>query len=145
MDDILMKAQMLRIVAVLSFFFVGLGTTQAHSYYYHHGHCSNWAISWGGGWYGPRWGGYWGPPMSVGWWPAYYYPSTAFIIHTEPTHVFYQSVQHPSSILVKAQTELENLGYYHGPLDGSFGPVTKKAVEMFQGENGLPVTGRLDL
>src|SRR5437764_2906137 len=47
-----MKAQVLRIAAVLSLC-VGIGTAQAHSYYYHHGHCNSWGVSWGGGgWYG---------------------------------------------------------------------------------------------
>lgn len=140
-----MKAQVLRIAAVLSLC-VGIGTAQAHSYYYHHGHCSSWGVSWGGGgWYGPPG---WGPPVSIGyspgWYPNYYYPSTSIIVSTQPTSVFYQPVPTSNSVLVKAQTRLGNLGYYKGPVDGNFGPATRRSVEMFQSENGLPVTGRLD-
>ncbi len=141
-----MKTQVLRIAAMLSLF-VGIGTAQAHSYYYHHGHCGGWGGRWGGGWYGPGWGG-WGPPVSIGfspgWGPGYYYPSTSVIVSTQPTDVFYKSGHTSNSVLVKAQARLKNLGYYKGSVDGSFGPATRKAVEMFQGENGLPVTGRLD-
>jgi peptidoglycan hydrolase-like protein with peptidoglycan-binding domain len=46
--------------------------------------------------------------------------------------------------VMSEQTALQNLGYYTGALDGRSGPVTRAAIEGFQRENGLPVTGALD-
>jgi N-acetylmuramoyl-L-alanine amidase len=47
--------------------------------------------------------------------------------------------------LVKAQARLTGLGYYHGPIDGAYGSATALAVQQFQADNSLPVSGRLDL
>jgi hypothetical protein len=42
-----------------------------------------------------------------------------------------------------AQTELTQLGYYNGPVDGIFGPATRDAVAKYQISNQLDVTGSL--
>ena len=42
------------------------------------------------------------------------------------------------------QEKLKELGYYHGTLDGIWGNKTESAVEKFQRDSGLPVTGELD-
>jgi peptidoglycan hydrolase-like protein with peptidoglycan-binding domain len=39
------------------------------------------------------------------------------------------------------QTELTQLGYYNGPIDGIFGPTTRDAVAKYQIANQLSVTG----
>ncbi|MFA5038787.1 MAG: peptidoglycan-binding domain-containing protein [Candidatus Omnitrophota bacterium] len=39
------------------------------------------------------------------------------------------------------QTALKNAGFYAGPVDGKFGPETKKAVEDFQTANNLKADG----
>jgi hypothetical protein len=41
------------------------------------------------------------------------------------------------------QTELTQLGYYSGPVDGIFGPTTRDAVAKYQIDNQLDVTGSL--
>jgi len=41
------------------------------------------------------------------------------------------------------QTELTQLGYYNGPVDGIFGPATRDAVANYQIANQLSVTGSL--
>jgi Putative peptidoglycan binding domain len=41
------------------------------------------------------------------------------------------------------QTELAQLGYYKGPVDGIFGPTTRDAVAKYQTANQLDVTGSL--
>jgi N-acetylmuramoyl-L-alanine amidase len=41
------------------------------------------------------------------------------------------------------QIRLNELGYYGGPIDGSFGPKTHNAVAAFQGANSLAVDGRV--
>jgi peptidoglycan hydrolase-like protein with peptidoglycan-binding domain len=43
-----------------------------------------------------------------------------------------------------AQQELQEHGYYKGSIDGVVGPQTKQALQEFQQENNLPVTGQLD-
>jgi peptidoglycan hydrolase-like protein with peptidoglycan-binding domain len=45
---------------------------------------------------------------------------------------------------VRVQSQLANLGYYRGVVDGAYGPMTNRAVLQYQADNGLPVTGRLD-
>jgi hypothetical protein len=41
------------------------------------------------------------------------------------------------------QTQLTQLGYYNGPVDGIFGPTTRDAVAKYQIDNQLDVTGSL--
>ena len=41
------------------------------------------------------------------------------------------------------QTELTQLGYYNGPVDGIFGPTTRDAVTKYQIDKQLDVTGSL--
>src|SRR5262249_14880348 len=42
------------------------------------------------------------------------------------------------------QENLTTAGYYDGPVDGVYGPLTVKAVETLQKDAGLPVTGLVD-
>jgi hypothetical protein len=42
------------------------------------------------------------------------------------------------------QEELAKLGYYYGPVDGTIGPETLRAIRWFQSVDKLPVTGRID-
>ena len=41
------------------------------------------------------------------------------------------------------QTALKNAGFYTGAIDGKIGPVSKKAIESFQKENGLTADGKV--
>lgn len=43
--------------------------------------------------------------------------------------------------VLKLQTRLQQLGYYHGELDGQFGAGTQEAVIAFQKANGLAADG----
>jgi hypothetical protein len=43
-----------------------------------------------------------------------------------------------------AQARLANLGYHPGAVDGQLGPRTRAAIEQFQTDQGLDVTGELD-
>ena len=43
----------------------------------------------------------------------------------------------------QAQQKLQQLGLYHGRIDGIYGPQTIAAVDKFQSENKLPRTGEL--
>lgn len=44
----------------------------------------------------------------------------------------------------EAQRALQDLGYHPGPIDGTFGPQTRMALEKYQLAEKLPVTGQLD-
>ena len=44
-----------------------------------------------------------------------------------------------------AQRKLRELGFDPGPIDGVAGGKTASALKQFQSENGLPVTGQLDV
>ncbi len=46
--------------------------------------------------------------------------------------------------IYQAQKLLKQRGYHPGALDGFWGEATRRAVERFQRDVGLPVTGRLD-
>jgi hypothetical protein len=48
-----------------------------------------------------------------------------------------------SATVQAVQTQLLNLGYYNGSIDGVFGPSTRDAVARFQIANQLNVTGSL--
>jgi peptidoglycan hydrolase-like protein with peptidoglycan-binding domain len=43
------------------------------------------------------------------------------------------------------QTELTQIGYYDGPVDGIYGPQTVDAVKRSQADSGLPQTGFVDM
>jgi len=51
--------------------------------------------------------------------------------------------QRPPFVL-EAQRALRDLGYHPGPIDGTFGPQTRSALEKYQRAEKLPVTGQLD-
>ena len=50
-------------------------------------------------------------------------------------------------LVTDVQGRLDGLGYDLGEpgVDGKFGPITAKAVAAFQSDNGLPVTGKVDM
>ena len=139
----MMKTKVLLLVAVL--LLVIADVSQAG------GRCGRWGgggywgggRGWGGGGYwggGPYWGGGWG-----GWGPAF---GVSFVAPTPVyrtvyvTQPFYVTYARPT--LARAQARLARLGYYPGPVDGAFGPMTSQAIRSFQIDYGLPVTGRLD-
>jgi len=54
------------------------------------------------------------------------------------------SPQDARIMTMRAQLELMNLGYYHGPIDGNMTAETKDALRVFQKKEGIGVTGTLD-
>jgi hypothetical protein len=50
----------------------------------------------------------------------------------------------PLDEITGAQARLQNLGYYHGDLNGQMNDNLQEALEIFQSDFGLPVTGELD-
>jgi hypothetical protein len=96
---------------------------------------------WRGGWgWGPGWGwGGWGPSFSVGFVAPLPIYSGVYASRPAPSYVAYSA-----PTLYRAQARLARLGYYPGPIDGDFGPMTSRAIRRYQADYGLPVTGRLD-
>jgi hypothetical protein len=86
-----------------------------------------------GGWY--FWnGGYWYPAW--GYDPGYVYPYDGPIYG-------YGSLT-PDQIVVNVQQQLQDDGYYTGPIDGILGPNTRYAIAAFQADHGLAVTSAVD-
>jgi len=55
----------------------------------------------------------------------------------------YNRIPAAEATVQAAQTELTQLGYYNGPVDGTFGPTTRDAVAKYQIAKQLNVTGSL--
>lgn len=119
----------------------------------------------GGGAVGVRWGGnrcwngnrvYWGPRYCAprayygGWGWGWRAPVVGVRVVTPAPIVAAAYVPSGSvtsvrvSVVVSAQEQLAGLGYYGGAIDGAFGPRTSEAIQRYQRDYGLPVTGRLD-
>ncbi len=103
---------------------------------------------------GPRWGGStasfgftFGAPITPGYRRVYYQPAPVIYqpapVIITPAPTYYGSNYGPN-VLISAQSRLYRLGYYRGTVDGEFGPQTSRAIQHYQVDNGLPVTGRLD-
>lgn len=94
-------------------------------------------VGFGGGWggyCGPRWGGWgWGGPR-VG---------LGVVVAPRPV-VVQRVVRTNGSLMASVQSQLRNLGYYDGAVDGVFGPMTSNALRRYQTDYGLVITGRLD-
>lgn len=55
-----------------------------------------------------------------------------------------EAQQWVSDYVAAIQTDFAAMGYYTGEIDGIFGPETIAAIEQFQTDQGLPVTGLVD-
>ena len=115
------------------------------------GRCGRWGGYGGGGWggwYGPGWGGWggwgWGPSFGVSFVAPVPVYRTVYV--AEPRRVYATSAYatYSAPALYRAQARLARLGYYPGPIDGDFGPMTSRAIRSYQADYGLPITGRLD-
>jgi hypothetical protein len=49
-----------------------------------------------------------------------------------------------AAVTSEAQQALAHAGYYSGPIDGNLGPVTQAAIQAYQRDHNLPVTGAVD-
>lgn len=50
----------------------------------------------------------------------------------------------PDQVIYNVQRALKELGYYSGPLTGSYSAATRVAISAFQADNGLEATGAID-
>jgi hypothetical protein len=101
-----------------------------HHHHHHH------RVSFG---FSPYWypsGGYYSfgyPNYSYDYYDYYY-----------PNNGYYSGQSESANIQVLVQEALARRGYYAGQVDGVIGPETRGAIREFQGDNGLPVTGRIN-
>ena len=101
--------------------------------WYHSNYGSNIVFVLGGWWYWNA--GYYYPAW--GYAPYGYYP------YDGPIYTGYASLR-PDHVVVEVQRQLGRDGYYPGPIDGSLGPMTRRALAAFQADNGLAVTSAID-
>ena len=103
-----------------------------------------------GYYYGTGWGFY-GYPWWPWWWGwGYYYPPGPYYgdgggyygSNDPPSNNSNYSLQFNSTRAVQAA--LAWRGFYNGRIDGVMGPETRGAIEAFQKQQGLPVTGEID-
>ena len=55
-----------------------------------------------------------------------------------------EAVEQVTAYTTTLQTELQQVGYYDGPIDGIYGPATVDAVKRLQADSDLPETGFVD-
>jgi hypothetical protein len=104
-----------------------------HDHDWWHNHCDA-IIVWGGGW----WGWY------DGWWyPAWGYdPYYDYYAYDGPIYGYGGLA--PDEVVANVQGELQRLGYYSYIVDGIMGPLTQEALNRYQRDQGLPITGAID-
>jgi len=86
-----------------------------------------------GGWY------YW----NAGWWyPAWGYASNAYYAYDGP--IYAVNDLSPDQAIANVQRVLQELGYYHGPINGVLDAFTRAAIAHYQRDHGLYITSAID-
>jgi hypothetical protein len=136
------RAMKHRLILALAIALLGSAATSEAGW----GGCG-WGGGWGG-WYGPSFGVSFVAPIPI-YRPVYYTPAPVYYATPAPV-AYVRTVRYTRPVavvnrtLARAQSQLSSLGYYAGVVDGSFGPLTSRAITQYQADYGLPVTGRLD-
>lgn len=76
------------------------------------------------------------------WYPAWGYDSGYSYPYDGP--IYGAASLTPDQIVMNAQQQLRNDGYYNGPIDGVLGSQTRYALAAFQADHGLAVTSAVD-
>jgi len=80
--------------------------------------------------------------------PYYGYGTGYYDGYSQPGYAVYGSADDSGdaqqSVPAEVQQDLARQGYYHGPIDGIVGPMTAVAIEAYQHDNGLRVTGTIN-
>jgi len=103
-------------------------------------HNNSWVII--GPWFYP-WG-YYGYGYPYG---AYSYYDNGYYDEGYAANEYSQSESNSGDLdssVSQVQAALAREGYYHGAIDGSFGPATQNALRRYQRKHGLGVTGEID-
>ncbi len=86
-----------------------------------------------GGWY------YWHANY---WYPAWGYQPEAVYGYDGPIYAF--NDLEPDQVVANVQATLQQLGYYHGPINGVLDPATQDAIANYQRDHGLYATSAID-
>lgn len=78
------------------------------------------------------------------WFPAWGYSQQAqYYPYDGPIYVGHRS-EPPDRVIADVQTELQQMGYYRGEVDGLLGPLTREALTAYQSDQGLARTAAID-
>jgi putative peptidoglycan binding protein len=78
------------------------------------------------------------------WYPAWGYdPGQEYYAYDAPIYVGHRA-EPPDRVIADVQTELQQMGYYQGDVDGLLGPLTRQALTDYQADQGLQVTAVID-
>ena len=78
------------------------------------------------------------------WYPAWgYNPSAEYYAYDGPIYVGHRA-EPPDRVIADVQTELQQMGYYQGEVDGLLGPMTRQALTAYQADQGLTTTAVID-
>lgn len=78
------------------------------------------------------------------WYPAWgYNPSSEYYAYDGPIYVGHQAKPW-DQVIADVQTELQQMGYYRGEVDGLLGPLTREALTGYQNDQGLTATAAID-
>jgi hypothetical protein len=78
------------------------------------------------------------------WYPAWGYDSSAeYYAYDAPIYVGHRA-EPPDRVIADVQTELQQMGYYRGEVDGLLGPLTREALTAYQTDQGLMATAVID-
>ncbi len=78
------------------------------------------------------------------WFPAWGYdPSAEYYAYDAPIYVGHRA-EPPDRVIADVQTELQQMGYYGGEVDGLIGPLTREALTAYQADQGLTATAVID-
>ena len=86
-----------------------------------------------GGWY------YWDAGY---WFPAWGYESNARYVYDGPIYA-YNNLP-PDQVVANVQSALQQLGYYHGTVNGRLDALTRTAIANYQRDRGLYTTSAID-
>ena len=90
----------------------------------------------GGGYYYWNNNGYWYPAWG-------YDPGQEYYAYDAPIYVGHRA-EPPDRVIADVQSELQEMGYYQGEVDGLLGPLTREALTSYQADQGLQVTAVID-
>ena len=104
-----------------------------HDHNWWHNHCSS-IILVGWGWWG--------------WWNGWWYPAWGydpyFSNYPYDAPIYGYDGLPPDEVIANVQSELQRRGYYQYAVDGVAGPQTEAALNRYQRDRRIPVTGVID-
>ena len=76
------------------------------------------------------------------WYPAFGYDPNSSYDSDDPIYAYGNLL--PDQVIANVQTQLQQGGYYFGPITGSLDSATRAAIANFQRDHGLVVTATID-